>query len=104
MTKLLSIQECDNSLAALDAADQLSNAIQSDLKKLENIDPKEIIGKATKMLMTRQFSLEALGLSPDIINHIKSLEKITTTARSKYRERVESDKAELVEAQEVNHG
>lgn len=104
MSKLLSVQECDRDLAALDAAEQLSASIQTELKNLEDINPQDLIKKAGKMLLTGNFSLEAIGLSPEIFKKVQTLEQISATARKKYRERVEADKTELEAAQEVNHG
>ncbi|MGR5278794.1 hypothetical protein ACPV5J_19085 [Vibrio rotiferianus] len=104
MTKLLSIQECNQALDALNAADKLSSSIQKELSNLENIDTQDLIKKAGKMLLTGNFSLEAIGLSPEIFNQVKALEQISATARNKYRERVEADKTALEAAQEVDNG
>lgn len=101
MTKNLSIEDCHRDLAALDAAEKLSESLQTVLYELEQTDTSTLMKKATKMLMTGNLSLEALGLNPNLFNQVKTLEKINATARNKYRARVEADIAELMNVQEA---
>lgn len=90
MTKNLSIEDCHRDLAALDAAEKLSESLQTVLYELEQTDTSTLMKKATKMLMTG-----------NLFNQVKTLEKINATARNKYRARVEADIAELMNVQEA---
>ncbi len=93
--KSLSIQECQRDLAALDAADQLTANVENEVKKLKEMDMSKLMSKATKMLMTGSFSLEALGLAPNFFEQIEQLTKLNNVARKKYRAHVTANLNQL---------
>ncbi|MGX1923637.1 hypothetical protein ACUALS_00165 [Vibrio sp. NH-7] len=93
--KSLSIQECQRDLAALDAADQLTANVENEVKKLKDMDMSKLMSKATKMLMTGSFSLEALGLVPNFFEQIEQLTKLNNVARKKYRAHVTANLNQL---------
>ncbi|WP_159739246.1 hypothetical protein [Vibrio atypicus] len=99
--KALSIQECQRDLQALDAADQLTANVEAEVKKLKEMDMNKIIGKATKMLMTGNFSLEAIGLDPNFFAQIEQLTKLNNVARKKYRAHVTANLNELGDIEEA---
>ncbi|RBM25098.1 hypothetical protein [Vibrio tarriae] len=100
----LSITECQRDLAALDAADQLTQSITVEIDRFKNMDMKEVIAKATKALFGGNLSPEALGLPSNFFAQLEQLAKLNNVARSKYREQVMANLAELREVQDVNGG
>ncbi|WP_394146217.1 hypothetical protein [Vibrio atypicus] len=99
--KALSIQECQRDLQALDAADQLTANVEAEVKKLKEMDMSKLMSKATKMLMTGSFSLEALGLASNFFEQIEQLTKLNNVARKKYRAHVTANLNELDEIEEA---
>ncbi|EGA72373.1 hypothetical protein VISI1226_20565 [Vibrio sinaloensis DSM 21326] len=93
--KTLSIQDCQRDLAALDAADQLTASVEGEVNKLKNMDMSNLMSKATKMLMTGSFSLDALGLAPNFFEQIEQLTKLNNVARKKYRAHVTANLNQL---------
>ena len=55
----------------------------------------KLMSKATKMLMTGSFSLEALGLAPNFFEQIEQLTKLNNVARKKYRAHVTANLNQL---------
>ncbi|WP_159657180.1 hypothetical protein [Vibrio atypicus] len=105
--KTLSIQDCQRDLDALDAADQLTASVEGEVNKLKNMDMSKLMSRATKMLMTGSFSLEALGLAPNFFEQIEQLTKLNNVARKKYRAHVTANLNQLgsiEEAQVVEAG
>ncbi len=101
--KNLSVEQCQRDLNALDAADQLTASVGREIERFKNLDMKEIIGKATKMLMTGNLSLEALGLPANFFEQIETLSKINNVARKKYRAHVQANLNELAEIEEATY-
>ena len=101
MTLPTTVKQCDQDLAALEAADKIAAALKQELANVENMDTKELLKKAAKMMATRNFDLSEFGLNPDMINHVKTLEQISETARNKYRVVVEARKAELTKIEDA---
>ena len=99
--KALSIQECQRDLQALDAADQLTANVEAEVKKLKEMDMSKLMSKATKMLMTGSFSLEALGLASNFFEQIEQLTKLNNVARKKYRAHVTANLNELDDIEEA---
>ncbi|OLQ70309.1 hypothetical protein BIT28_16420 [Photobacterium proteolyticum] len=93
--KILSLQECQRDLAALDAADQLTTAMKGEIERFKTMDSQGLIKKAMGMLMSGNLSLEGLGLPANLFEQIEQLEKLNSVARTKYRARVLADKAVL---------
>ncbi len=85
---LLSAEQCQRDLNALDAADQLTANLEREIGRFKDMDMKDIIGKATKMLMTGNLSLEALGLPKNFFEQLETLAQINNVARKKYRAHV----------------
>lgn len=105
--KTLSIAECQRDLAALDAADQLTQSLKQQIDAFKGMDTKGIMKKAMPMLMSGSLSLEALGLPANLFEQIEQLEKINSVGRAKLRARVTADLNELEaieEAEVVTHG
>lgn len=99
--KNLSVTQCDNDLRALDAAQKLDEVVKAELAQLKDLDTNKIISKATKLLMTGNLTLEGLGLSPKLFEHIKQLDDLNAVARDKLRERVLVEREALLDASEV---
>ncbi|PJC85696.1 hypothetical protein CSW98_14055 [Vibrio sp. HA2012] len=93
--KIYSIEECQRDLAALDAADQLTAAMKTEIDRFKGMNPQKLIKQAMGMLMTGNLSLEALGLPVNLFEQLEQLDKLNTVARAKYRARVVSDMNEL---------
>ncbi|MDE1333605.1 hypothetical protein [Vibrio aestuarianus] len=93
--KLLSIEECQRDLKALDAADQLTTNMEREIGRFKSMEMKDLIGKATKMLMTGNLSLEALGLPTNFFEQLEQLAKLNDVARKKYRAHVVSNLNQL---------
>ncbi|CAE6902079.1 hypothetical protein [Vibrio sp. B1FLJ16] len=83
--KMLSLKECNQAIAALDAADTLNASVEKELSQFKDMDTNAIIKRASKMLMTGNFSLEAFGLSPTLFQQIEQLTKLNDKVREKYR-------------------
>ncbi len=83
--KTLSIAECQRDLSALDAADVLTSNMKKEIDRLKEMDTKTLMSRATKMLMTGNLSLEALGLPVNLFEQLEQLEKLNGVARMKYR-------------------
>ena len=54
-----------------------------------------IIKRASKMLMTGNFSLEAFGLNPTLFDQIEQLTKLNNKVREKYRGCVKGNMQQL---------
>ncbi len=93
--KMLSLNECQKAMAALDAADTLNASVEKELGQFKELDTNAIIKRASKMLMTGNFSLEAFGLSPTLFQQIEQLTKLNNTAREKYRACVQANIEQL---------
>ncbi|MBM4808215.1 hypothetical protein HYO51_11375, partial [Vibrio parahaemolyticus] len=50
--EMLSLKECQQAMAALDAADKLNASVEKELSQFKNMDTNAIIKRASKMLMT----------------------------------------------------
>lgn len=99
--KIYSIEECQRDLAALEAADQLTAKMKTEIARLKDMNPKDLIKQSMGMLMSGNVSLEALGLPSNLFEQLEQLEKLNSVARSKYRARVVSDMNELNSIEEV---
>ena len=71
--EMLSLKECQQAMAALDAADKLNASVEKELSQFKEMDTNAIIKRASKMLMTGNFSLEAFGLNPALFDQIEQL-------------------------------
>ena len=89
------IKQCDNDLLALDAAEKLNDAVKSELEQFESVDTSELLGKAAKLIMTGNLTLEGLGISPKLFEHIKQLDALNSVARDKLRSRIKLEKNQL---------
>ncbi|WP_028025588.1 hypothetical protein [Enterovibrio calviensis] len=94
--KSLSLENCDRDIAALDAAEMLTNSVKREVDQLKNIDTKDVIKRVAPMMMTGSFSLEALGLPANLFEKIEQLDKLNGVARQKLRGRIETDRAQLL--------
>ncbi|EJG0721551.1 hypothetical protein ACTBKU_001800 [Vibrio parahaemolyticus] len=83
--EMLSLKECQQAMAALDAADKLNASVENELSQFKNMDTNAIIKRASKMLMTGNLSLEAFGLNPTLFQQIEQLTKLNNKVREKYR-------------------
>ncbi len=83
--EMLSLKECQQAMAALDAADKLNASVENELSQFKNMDTSAIIKRASKMLMTGNLSLEAFGLNPTLFQQIEQLTKLNNKVRAKYR-------------------
>lgn len=99
--KTLSINECQQDLAALDAADKLTASVTGEFNKLRNLGMSDLLKKAGPMLMTGNVSLAALGLPENFFEQLEQLTKINDVARRKYRACVQSDLNQLNEIEEA---
>ncbi len=99
--KIYSIEECQRDLAALEAADQLTAKMKTEIERLKDMNPKDLIKQSMGMLMSGNVSLEALGLPSNLFEQLEQLEKLNSVARRKYRARVVSDMNELNSIEEV---
>ncbi len=99
--EMLSLKECQQALAALDAADTLNASVEKELSQFKEMDTKGIVSRASKMLMTGNFSLEAFGLNPTLFQQIEQLTKLNNVARDKYRACVKTN-IEQLQAVEVS--
>ncbi|MBM5391957.1 hypothetical protein HYN23_23715, partial [Vibrio parahaemolyticus] len=54
--EMLSLKECQQAMAALDAADKLNASVENELSQFKNMDTNAIIKRASKMLMTGNLS------------------------------------------------
>lgn len=104
--KLLSLEECQRDLAALEAADKLTASLKVEIDRLKEMDTNKLIKTAMSMLMNRNFSLEALGLPANLFEQFEQLEKLNGVARMKYRAVVVANQQQLddIEESEVSHG
>ncbi|MEZ9799601.1 hypothetical protein AB4279_21580 [Vibrio cyclitrophicus] len=104
--KILSLEECQRDLAALDAAEILTASIKVEIDRFKEVDASKIMKKAMGMLMGGNLSLEALGLPVNLFEQLEQLEKLNGVARHKYRAVVMANQEQLgdVESVEVNHG
>lgn len=100
--KLLSTEECQRDLKALDAADQLTLSVQSEIGRLKSMEMKDLVGKTTKMFMTGNLSLEALGLPTNFFEQLEQLSKLNNVARTKYRAHVTANLNQLALIQEAD--
>ncbi|MFA0821244.1 hypothetical protein NHG77_23410, partial [Vibrio parahaemolyticus] len=73
--EMLSLKECQQAMAALDAADKLNASVENELSQFKNMDTNAIIKRASKMLMTGNLSLEAFGLNPTLFQQIEQITK-----------------------------
>ncbi|QQC97279.1 hypothetical protein JCT86_23965 (plasmid) [Vibrio parahaemolyticus] len=83
--EMLSLKECQQAMAALDAADKLNASVEKELSQFKEMDTNAIIKRASKMLMTGNLSLEAFGLNPTLFQQIEQLTKLNNKVRAKYR-------------------
>ncbi|MCG6445131.1 hypothetical protein K6U41_02215 [Vibrio parahaemolyticus] len=83
--EMLSLKECQQAMAALDAADKLNARVENELSQFKNMDTNAIINRASKMLMTGNLSLEAFGFNPTLFQQIEQLTKLNNKVRVKYR-------------------
>ncbi|EGQ8248051.1 hypothetical protein GJM84_06335 [Vibrio parahaemolyticus] len=83
--EMLSLKECQQAMAALDAVDKLNASVENELSQFKNMDTNAIIKRASKMLMTGNLSLEAFGLNPTLFQQIEQLTKLNNKVRAKYR-------------------
>lgn len=104
--KILSLEECQRDLAALDAADKLTANMKVEIDRFKEMDTSKLMKKAMGMLMSGNLSLEALGLPVNLFEQLEQLEKLNGVARNKYRAIVVANQEQLgdVESIEVNHG
>ncbi|MDD1825710.1 hypothetical protein LRP52_26370 [Photobacterium sp. ZSDE20] len=104
--KILSLDECQRDLAALDAADRLTANMKIEIDRFKEMDTSKLMKKAMGMLMSGNLSLEALGLPVNLFEQLEQLEKLNGVARSKYRAVVMANQEQLgdVESVEVKHG
>ncbi|EGQ7928475.1 hypothetical protein OC508_21020 [Vibrio vulnificus] len=102
--KKLSINECERDLAALDAADQLTSNVTAEIERFKAMDMKDVMSKATKALFSGNLSPESLGLPANFFAQLEQLAKLNNVARSKYREQVVANLAELRDVQDVIGG
>lgn len=93
--EMLSLKECQQALAALNAADKLNASVEKELSQFKQMDTNGIVKRASKMLMTGNFSLEAFGLNPTLFQQIEQLTKLNNVARDKYRACVVSNIEQL---------
>lgn len=103
----LSIAECQQALAALDAADQMTKNLKAEIERLQNFGTSDLMQKGMKMLMSKNLSLEALGLPPNLFEQIEQLNQLNTVARQRYRAVVTANLHQLEsieDAKVVNHG
>ncbi|EGQ7654988.1 TPA: hypothetical protein ACPVYN_002783 [Vibrio parahaemolyticus] len=98
--EMLSLKECQQAMAALDAADKLNASVENELSQFKNMDTNAIIKRASKMLMTGNLSLEAFGLNPTLFQQIEQLTKLNNKVREKYRGCVQ-DNIQQLESVEV---
>lgn len=99
--KTTSLEDAQRDLAALDAADQLTIAMKSEIDRFKDMNPKQLIKKAMGMLMSGNLSLEALGLPANLFEQLEQLERLNSVARAKYRARVLSDLNDLNHIEEA---
>lgn len=104
--KILSLEECQRDLAALDAADKLTANMKVEIDRFKEMDTSKLMKKAMGMLMSGNLSLEALGLPVNLFEQLEQLEKLNGVARNKYRAVVVANQEQLgdVESVEVKHG
>ncbi|RPE87979.1 hypothetical protein EDB69_4048 [Vibrio crassostreae] len=104
--KILSLEECQRDLAALDAADKLTANMKVEIDRFKEMDTSKLMKKAMGMLMGGNLSLEALGLPVNLFEQLEQLEKLNGVARNKYRAVVVANQEQLgdVESVEVKHG
>ncbi|MEZ8760992.1 hypothetical protein BCU45_019155 [Vibrio lentus] len=104
--KILSLEECQRDLAALDAADKLTSNMKVEIDRFKEMDTSKLMKKAMGMLMSGNLSLEALGLPVNLFEQLEQLEKLNGVARNKYRAVVVANQEQLgdVESVEVKHG
>ncbi|CAH6998139.1 hypothetical protein CWO07_26165 [Vibrio splendidus] len=104
--KILSLDECQRDLAALDAADRLTANMKVEIDRFKEMDTSKLMKKAMGMLMSGNLSLEALGLPVNLFEQLEQLEKLNGVARNKYRAVVVANQEQLgdVESVEVKHG
>lgn len=93
--KILSIEECQRDLKALDAADQLTANVEREIGRFKGMEMKDLVGKATKMLLSGNLSLEALGLPANFFEQLEQLAKLNNIARMKYRAHVKANLNQL---------
>ncbi|HHG3256133.1 TPA: hypothetical protein ACPVYA_003434 [Vibrio parahaemolyticus] len=98
--EMLSLKECQQAMAALDAADKLNASVEKELSQFKEMDTNAIIKRASKMLMTGNLSLEAFGLNPTLFQQIEQLTKLNNKVREKYRGCVQ-DNIQQLESVEV---
>ncbi|MGF1882059.1 hypothetical protein [Vibrio splendidus] len=104
--KILSLEECQRDLAALDAADKLTSNMKVEIDRFKEMDTSKLMKKAMRMLMGGNLSLEALGLPVNLFEQLEQLEKLNGVARNKYRAVVVANQEQLSEMEsiEVKHG
>ncbi|MEO9493887.1 MAG: hypothetical protein ABJG42_05180 [Vibrio splendidus] len=104
--KILSLDECQRDLVALDAADRLTANMKVEIDRFKEMDTSKLMKKAMGMLMSGNLSLEALGLPVNLFEQLEQLEKLNGVARNKYRAVVVANQEQLgdVESVEVKHG
>ncbi|ULN64531.1 hypothetical protein MID13_01480 [Vibrio gigantis] len=104
--KILSLEECQRDLAALDAAERLTANMKVEIDRFKEMDTSKLMKKAMGMLMSGNLSLEALGLPVNLFEQLEQLEKLNGVARNKYRAVVVANQEQLgdVESVEVKHG
>ncbi|PQJ39104.1 hypothetical protein BTO00_22375 [Vibrio campbellii] len=99
--KPLSIEEIQKDLQALDAADHITNHLETEFAKIQKFDTKEIVKKAMPMLMSGKVSLEAFGLSPKLFEQVQQVNKLNTVGRAKLRARLTSELNDLKNIEEA---
>lgn len=104
--KILSLDECQRDLTALDAADRLTANMKVEIDRFKEMDTSKLMKKAMGMLISGNLSLEALGLPVNLFEQLEQLEKLNGVARNKYRAVVVANQEQLgdVESAEVKHG
>lgn len=93
--KKLSIEECQRDLLALEAADQLTDNVEQQIARFKSMGTKDLLGQATKMLISGNLSLEALGLPENFFEQLDHLVHLNAVTRRKYRECVQTNLDEL---------
>ncbi|WCE29962.1 hypothetical protein [Vibrio sp. SCSIO 43137] len=95
------IDELKHDLAAMDAGDELTNSVLSQIESLKGMDKGKLMQKAMGAAMSGNLSLEAFGLPTNLFEQLETLTKINNVARSKYRATVNARIHELESIEEA---
>ncbi|WCE30113.1 hypothetical protein [Vibrio sp. SCSIO 43137] len=79
------LEQLHQDLAALDAGDQLTANVSTQIKRLKGMSKGELMKLGTSALMGGNISLEAIGLPANTFEQLETLDRINNVARSKYR-------------------